>query len=614
MDTNRLNAACRVAFAAMVHDLGKFAQRAGIPCSQEQKDAHLQLYCRYHKEGKWFSHQHAAYTALAFNVIEQNAPDLIKGEMTPFASRSTESWDITDSLVNAAAMHHTPQTFLQWVIASADRIASGFEREEFDEYNRQGDQKNYLRTRELTLFEQVRLSDSKTARTLAYCYPLKPLSARNIFPVQKAKAEPADDDAAKQEYHALWDAFCDGLKKIPVSHRCNWQLWLDHFDTAWLTYTHAIPSATAFNVRPEVSLYDHSKATAALAVALWRYHHAHQKEDAEAVRKLADRSDWDEAKFLLIQGDFFGIQDFIFAEGSQTNRQAAKLLRGRSLHVSLLMETAAVKILEALELPSTSQIINAAGKCLIVAENTEETIARLKKVQSELNQWFIEHTYGIAGIGLAWQSASSNDFLQGKEKGKGFSALMKKLFEQLEAAKLQRFDLCHRESPVMPMESFAEPCAWHGHLPADNPDREENELASSAISRDQILMGQHLVKSERILLLNDAAGISEGGNTVLCELPVFGYRIAFTRDEDITGRFAKLAQDGALCRCWDFSLPEDADSILWNGYARRNINGYVPYFNESDLTQSEKYADIDEKAELGQIKTFSHIACDELER
>ncbi len=610
MDGNRLNEACRVAFSAMVHDLGKFAQRADIPCSKGQKDAHLQLYCRYHKEGQWFSHQHAAYTALAFNVIEQNAPDLIRGDMSPFASRSSDSWDITDSLVNAAAMHHNPQTFLQWVIATADRIASGFERETFEGYNDSEEHRNYLQSRELTLFEQISLKDRKQD-TLAYCYPLKPLSAKNIFPVQKAKVEPTDDAKAKQEYRALWDAFCDGLKKIPASHRSSWQLWLDHFDTAWLTYTHAIPSATAFGVRPEVSLYDHSKTTAALAVALWRYHHTHQKEDAEAVKKLADRSDWNEAKFLLIQGDFFGIQDFIFAEGSETNRQAAKLLRGRSLHVSLLMETAAIKILEALDLPSTSQIINAAGKCLIVAENTEETIEKLKTVQAELNQWFIEHTYGIAGIGLAWQSACCNDFLEGEGNNSGFSVLMKKLFEQLETAKLQRFDLCHQVSPVIPMENFESPCAWHGHLPADNPDRKENEQPSSAISRDQILMGQQLVKSERILLLNDAAGISEGGNTVLCELPVFGYRIAFTQDEDITGRFAKLAQDGILRRCWDFSLPDSPDAVLWNGYARRNINGYVPTFKDDDLIQKEKYKDVEETAVIGQIKTFNHIACED---
>ena len=58
------------------------------------------------------------------------------------------------------------------------------------------------------------------------------------------------------------------LDAIPRAHRHSWPLWLDHFDTAWLQLYHAIPSATAFGVKPDVSLYDHSKSTAALATAL----------------------------------------------------------------------------------------------------------------------------------------------------------------------------------------------------------------------------------------------------------------------------------------------------------------------------------------------------------
>jgi CRISPR-associated protein Csm1 len=68
-----------------------------------------------------------------------------------------------------------------------------------------------------------------------------------------------------------------------------------------------------------------------------------------------------------VQGDFFGIQDFIFAEGGKTQKRAATLLRGRSFYVSLLSELAALKVLEALALPATSQVVNAAGKFLIVA-------------------------------------------------------------------------------------------------------------------------------------------------------------------------------------------------------------------------------------------------------
>ncbi len=451
---------------------------------------------------------------------------------------------------------------------------------------------------------------------MQWCYPLKPLSPESIFPCKRQGYEPGDNATAIKQYAALWDAFKEGLEQIPHSHRQSWPLWLDHFDTAWLTYTHAIPSATAFGAKPDVSLYDHSKATAALAVALWRYHRRHPLENNEAIRKISDRTaggDWGTQKYLLIQGDFFGIQDFIFAEGSQTNRQAAKLLRGRSFYVSLLMEIAALKILETLELPPTSQIINAAGKFLIVADNSEETRTQLETIRNELDQWFLENTFGIAGIGLAWQAASCNDFSKGNDK-EGFKQLIDRLLEQLDTIKLQRFSLCEKNSPVLPVETFNTPCQWHGHMPSDGLDKSGNP--SCAISRDQILIGEQLVSSSsRILILKTGSTIRED-NLAICELPVFGYRIAFTKNEGLSGRFAELIQNGILRRCWDFSLPQDMTSVLWHGYARRNINGYIPRFDANDLQTTDKYTGTDitgnnDDIVTGAVKTFNHIACED---
>ena len=83
-------------------------------------------------------------------------------------------------------------------------------------------------------------------------------------------------------------------------------------------------------MKPDVSLYDHAKTTAALATALWRWHEARGETDSAAGERLRSLAEEDEAKFLLIQGDFFGIQDFIFSEGAETNKNSAKVLRGRS--------------------------------------------------------------------------------------------------------------------------------------------------------------------------------------------------------------------------------------------------------------------------------------------
>lgn len=607
----QLGASCRVAFAALTHDLGKFAERAVPEVDGDQLKTHVTNYCRWHERGKYHSHKHAAYTALLLDEIEKSAPDLIAGETTPFASRTGEG-DITDSLINAAAMHHRPETLLQWTIATADRVASGFEREKFDKYNQSEERtdttrktgRNHYQARLLPLLEQVRLERTEDC-PFAWCTPLKPLSPKNLFPVLREGYEPTQNGPAQAEYQLLWEGFLAALQQIPESHRTSWPLWLDHFDTLWQSYTHAIPSATAFGVRPEVSLYDHSKTAAAFAVALWRWHIAQDNlTDEEAILRHQSRSDWNEDKLLLVQGDFFGIQEFIFADGAETNKKAAKLLRGRSFMVSLFTELAALKVLEALELPSTSQIINAAGKFLVVAANTPEMQEKIVAVRKDINCWFLEHTFGQAGLGLVWKTASCNDFLAGR-----YSELMQGLFADLEREKLRRFDLTGEAPTVFDVPYTQGVCPYNNRLPAD-------ARGSAPQSRDQIEIGTALANKNRLLIARQDADLRQQGKVKTVktlETDIFGYCVAFTREEEVTGRFGPLARSGELVRCWDFSLPDSLTDALWNGYARRHINAYVPRFDDHDRLMSDKYQGIEEEEDCrpGDAKTFNHLACED---
>ena len=117
---NKLEASCRLALAAYLHDLGKFAERARIE-EAKQKDAHgdkrddinKQLYCPQYN-GR-YTHVHAAYTAIGFDLLEKHLPELVGMDMAPFAPWKDRNAD--DSLINAAARHHKPDTFLQWILS-----------------------------------------------------------------------------------------------------------------------------------------------------------------------------------------------------------------------------------------------------------------------------------------------------------------------------------------------------------------------------------------------------------------------------------------------------------------------------------------------------------------
>lgn len=579
---NLLDQSSRVALAALLHDLGKFAERARLECDPERLATWKQLDCP-HWDGRP-THIHAAYTTAGFAAIEYLLPRRETLLASPFAGPNEP--DADDSLINAAARHHNPQTFLQWIIATADRLASGFERSEFETYNRAEEGtatgRNHYQARLLSLFESI-APDGQRQEKSDHCLPLAPLSPQAIFPGLRKEIEPTADKPAQHEYAVLWQSFTAALERIPASHRDHLPLWIDHFDACWLAHTHAIPSATAGKTRPDVSLYDHSKAVAALAVALWRWHRATGKVGAGETAALKERSDWDAEKFLLVQGDFSGIQDFVFAEGGQTQSRAARLLRGRSFQVSLLTELAALTVLETLGLPPTSQIVNAAGKFLIVAPNLPETRAALADARRRLDGWCLEQGYGEISINIATQTACCADFTQDR-----FPALMRRLFETLETAKLNRFNLCGEASPApVRQASFPNgPCAYDGHRPADT---EVDGKPASRLAADQIEIGKRLAHPDfnRLLIVPAGADLRDSAGVERLGLDYFGHTVAFAKDEEVIGRFGQLAAQGELLRCWDFSLPAAADAPLFQGYARRDINAYVPVENAQPVTLDE---------------------------
>lgn len=424
-----------------------------------------------------------------------------------------------------------------------------------------------------SLFEHIHIEDNKVNKhnkevTNHYFYSVEPLSAKSIFP-QKEKIE---------SNKSIWQNFIEQLNKIPQSHKQNLTLWLDHFDTALQCFTSNIPS----QYQQDISLYDELKTVTALATSL-----ALSQSDSNK-------------PLLLIQGDFFGIQDFIFSGGSETNKQAAKILRGRSFQVSLFTELAALRVLETLGLPSTSQLMNAAGKFLIIAPNTKEVQQKIMAVQKELNQWFIQYTYGLVGIGIAVKAVQPTDF-----SAADFNQLIKSLFQELEWTKLQRLDLTESTISVQNVNYPFGACPYNKFFPS------QAEGKASLISQDQIAIGQSLVKKHRMIICNEKSDIYQDQDTQHLNIPIFGYRIIFTDTQEITGKFGGPAKAQQIKRLWDFELPKNTQQELWNGYARRYINAYIPYFDDNLAEDIEKYKNIEEGYQKYAIKTFDHLACED---
>jgi CRISPR-associated protein Csm1 len=576
----------KVALAGLLHDIGKFSQE-GMIADPEFINNHRQLYQPFYDDR--FTHEHVVYTAAFVDHIEKLLPrDLSK-----------PSWGLDEPFVSLAAGHHKPDSALKWVIATADRLSSGWDRSNFEIYNRAIAYQNYRQTRLKPLFEDLLVGDKKKSE---WFYPLKELSPLNIFPIQKAK-EAITDERAKTEYKSLFDEFIYALEKL-LHKDLSLSLWLDHLDSLLLIYTSMIPAARAGKVVPDVSLYDHARAVSALSAAIYLYHRTTSTLNVEAV------CDSSIEKFLIVGGDFYGIQDFIFSDGGENAKSRAKLLRGRSFAVSLYCELVADLICRRIDLPSTSVLLNAAGKFTIIAPNTIEVRQAVAEAERQVNDWLIAKTFGQSAIGISIVTASANDFVEGK-----FPLLWDKLGKAMAKRKFQKVTPDKLGVVKDYLDSFDNTltppiCSCCGKRPADRKASEKSkaERAICPGCRDHIFLGAQLVRNPRIAIVSKDAEIF--GDAKLLE-PIFDeYQVAF-----IGGDLKDMARSGQLYKYWDISI--DPSGKLDKEVSVRFIGGYVPVYRDDDMddtriieskrserTKEELINQIDK----GDIKTFSHIA------
>lgn len=129
------------------------------------------------------------------------------------------------------------------------------------------------------------------------------------------------------EYNRLWDEFNSEFELIQNKTDFNTLLAL------LKKYASTMPSA-AYKSKSDISLYDHSKTTAALAVSRYLFN-----RDGDV--KLTQNNDLN--CYLAIEGDISGIQKFIFKISSPQEAQSgmSKRLRGRSLYLTLLCDAIA---------------------------------------------------------------------------------------------------------------------------------------------------------------------------------------------------------------------------------------------------------------------------------
>ena len=282
--------------------------------------------------------------------------------------------------------------------------------------------------------------------------------------------------------------------------------------------------------------------------------------------------------------------------------------------MSLFSELTADLLCREIGIPSSSIVLNAAGKFTIVAPNTDKTRKAIVAVETRANEWLMEMSFGENAIGLSFIEASAEDFVHAK-----FSELWDNLAKNMEKKKCKKIDLeCFGGAVSGYLDNFRNDlghplCPFCGKRPSAHEVEGsalvgENESACK-ICRDHIFLGTNLVKKDRLAITSVDADI-KGDDTRLLE-PIFGYyQVAF-----VDGGMKDMARAGKLLKYWDISI--DPEGRVSKDVTAKFINGYVPTYREEDLNDDRllagkkseaKKQDLINQLNEGAPKTFGHIA------
>lgn len=367
----------KIYLAALLHDIGKFYQRADTKLLKDYTDEHLErmktLICPENEFGG-FGYQHAWWTykflydqKIFFDNIKEGGESVFK----VLINSETDQ----DNLVNLAIYHHRPNenSDMQRIVQLADWWSSGMERTLDNMEKEEGKDYGWYKYKKVRLKNILSLVNEGNNEST---FPLKPLniSRANFEKSNEVNLESRDNKTVSEDYGILWKEFEEQLKSLPLD---SVKGFFESFLLLLQKYTWSIPAST--NDLAHISLYEHLKTTAAIALALYDY----KEETKCSFNDL--KNDDHTLPIILSCWDISGIQKFIY---NVSGSKAAVSLKGRSFYLQLLVETLKQKILDHKDIQGFSgQIIySSGGKMFILLPNTDKCKNALDEIHKEFEK------------------------------------------------------------------------------------------------------------------------------------------------------------------------------------------------------------------------------------
>lgn len=205
------------------------------------------------------------------------------------------------------------------------------------------------------------------------------------------------------EYNEMLKKFKDGIREVAFT--TDYINSLLELMEATLSY---VPSCTNANEIPDISLYDHSKTTAAIASCIYEYLNALGKNDYRNILYENGKDFYKEKAFLMFSFDISGIQKFIYTISS---KNALKMLRARSFYLEVLSEHLIDRLLINCGLSRANLIYSGGGHCYILLPNTEKVKKEIDNFLKTVNRWLIEKFGNSLYVAVGKTECSANDLM-----------------------------------------------------------------------------------------------------------------------------------------------------------------------------------------------------------
>jgi CRISPR-associated protein Csm1 len=262
----------------------------------------------------------------------------------------------------------------------------------------------------------VRLGD-QSASTERWAYPLAEYGGEEMESYLPGPASLVEADPGA--YRKLKDGIVRGFEALADPQDVNSVMALLE------GYGSYVRSSTAKADTGDISLFDHSRVTAAIAVCIA----GHLNETGtEPTLPEIDRRDVE--RYLFVRGDISGVQSFLY---TITSRGALRMLRARSAFLEVLAEHAVAEVLREAGVPRTNVIYVGGGGFQLLLPNTEEAVEAVRRVTEEINSALADE-FGY-DLYLALAAAPCN----AKGVGEDLPETLRKVGQSLSEAKARRF-------------------------------------------------------------------------------------------------------------------------------------------------------------------------------